>query len=67
MVTAAGQRAGIEGLTPHTLRHTFVTRLVRNRNDMVLVADLAGHARLATTRLYSLPTEAERQDAVEAL
>ena len=67
VVTAAGQRAGIEGLTAHTLRHTFVTRLVRGGYDAFLVADLAGHARLATTRLYSLPTEADRQAAVEAL
>ena len=36
-------------------------------NDAFLVADLAGHARLATTRLYSLPTEADRQQAVESL
>ena len=67
VVTAAGQSAGIEGLTPHTLRHTFVTGLVRNRTDLVTVADLAGHARLATTRLYSLPTEDDRQAAVEGL
>ncbi|MFI1996322.1 tyrosine-type recombinase/integrase [Actinoplanes sp. NPDC020271] len=41
----------------HTLRHTFGTRLVREGHDLVLVAELMGHARLDTTRLYSLPTD----------
>ena len=35
--------------------------------DVVLVAELAGHRRLDTTRRYSLPSEADRDAAVEAL
>lgn len=62
-----GAAAGIEGLTPHTLRHTFVTRLVRGGTDPFLVADLAGRARLETTLLYSLPSDDDRRQAVEAL
>ena len=46
------------------LRHTFATRLVRGRTDLVIVAELLGHARLETTRAYSRPT---RQDAIDAL
>jgi integrase/recombinase XerC len=44
-----------------------VTDLVRAGNDLVLVAELAGHRRLATTRRYSLPSAADRQAAMEAL
>jgi integrase/recombinase XerC len=44
-----------------------VTNLVRGGNDLVLVAELAGHRRLETTRRYSLPSEADRQAAMEAL
>jgi len=51
----------------HTLRHTCLTRLVRAGNDIVLVAELAGHARLETTRRYSLPSHADRQAAMDAL
>ncbi len=51
----------------HTLRHTCLTRLVRAGNDIVLVAELAGHARLETTRRYSLPSDADRQAAMDAL
>jgi site-specific recombinase XerD len=59
-------RAGLE-LSAHVLRHTFVTDLVRAGNDLVLVAELAGHRRLETTRRYSLPSEADRQQAVADL
>lgn len=54
-------------LSAHTLRHTCLTRLVRGGADVVLVAELAGHRRLETTRRYSLPPQADRQDAMERL
>lgn len=54
-------------LSAHTLRHTCVTNLVRSGNDLVLVAELAGHQRLETTRRYSLPSVADRQAAMDAL
>lgn len=59
-------RAGLE-LSAHVLRHTCVTNLVRGGNDIVLVAELAGHRRLETTRRYSLPSAADRQAAMDAL
>ncbi len=51
----------------HVLRHTFGTRLVREGYDLVLVAELMGHARLETTRAYSLPTDADREAAINSL
>lgn len=54
-------------LSAHLLRHTCLTNLVRSGADVVLVAELAGHRRLDTTRRYSLPSEADRDAAVEAL
>src|SRR3954471_6726315 len=58
--------AGLE-LSAHVLRHTCITKLVRAGNDVVLVAELAGHRRLETTRRYSLPSHADRQHAMDAL
>jgi site-specific recombinase XerD len=49
---AAEARLSAE-FTPHVLRHTFGTRLVRDGHDLVLVAELMGHARLETTRGYA--------------
>lgn len=48
--------AGIGEFTSHQPRHTFGTNLIRAGNDIVLVVELMGHARLETTRRYSLPT-----------
>ena len=65
-VRRVAARARLE-LSAHVLRHTFVTGLVRAGNDLVLVAGLAGHRRLETTRRYSLPSKADRQKAVSDL
>ncbi len=61
-----GKQAGVE-LSCHTLRHCFVTALIRNNQDIVVVAELAGHARLDTTRKYCLPTQADMLSAVQSL
>lgn len=54
-------------LSAHVLRHTCVTNLVRGGHDLVLVAELAGHCRLETTRRYSLPSAANRQAPMESI
>jgi len=66
VVCGLGREAGIE-LSAHTLRHTCLTSLVRNGNDLVLVAELAGHRRIETTRRYSLPSAHDRHKAMEGL
>ena len=66
VVRGVAARAGL-GLSAHTLRHTCVTNLVRSGNDLVLVAELAGHRRLETTRRYSLPSAADRQAAMDGI
>jgi integrase/recombinase XerC len=54
-------------LSAHTLRHTCLTNLVRSGADVVLVAEIAGHRRLDTTRRYSLPSQADKDAALEAV
>jgi site-specific recombinase XerD len=54
-------------LSAHVLRHTCLTNLVRRGNDLVLVAEIAGHKRLETTRRYSLPSVEDREKAMEGL
>lgn len=66
VVRALAADAGLD-ISAHLLRHTCLTNLVRGGADVVLVAELAGHRRLDTTRRYSLPSEADRDAAVEAL
>ena len=66
VVRGLGKDAGMS-LSAHILRHTFLTRMVRQGSDLVLVAELAGHRRLETTRRYSLPSDVDRLLAVENL
>lgn len=66
VVRGLGEDAGVK-LSAHILRHTFLTRMVRQGSDLVLVAELAGHRRLETTRRYSLPSDIDRLLAVENL
>lgn len=54
-----------EKVTPHVLRHTFATNLLRNGVDIVLVAALLGHSRLDTTAIYTLPSYSQMENAVE--
>jgi len=54
-------------LSAHTLRHTAVTNLIRSGADVVMVAEIAGHRRLDTTRRYSLPSDADKDAALEAV
>jgi site-specific recombinase XerD len=66
VVRGLGENAGVK-LSAHILRHTFLTRMVRQGSDLVLVAELAGPWRLEATRRYSLPSEADRLLAVESI
>jgi site-specific recombinase XerC len=66
--TNIGQAAGLEDdITAHLGRHPFVTALIRGGEDLVTVAELAGHSRLDTLRVYSQPTDDDKLNALRHL
>ncbi|WP_281278673.1 tyrosine-type recombinase/integrase [Micromonospora pisi] len=68
IVGAIAAAAGLADLiTPHVLRHTFATDLIRAGTDLVTVAELLGHASLESTRIYTLPTDDDLDAAVARL
>ena len=62
------KRVGLPKITWHMFRHTFASRLTRDRGDIVTVKDLPGHSNISTTMRYALSSdEAKRRRAVKRL
>ena len=61
------KRAGIEGVTPHTLRHTVASRLAQRGVDAWRMKDFMGHSSIQMTMRYVHLNTAALNDAAAAL
>ena len=68
MMQKLRERVGLSAkVTPHTLRHTFASELVRNGASLPTVSSLLGHRRLSSTQIYTHTNDQERRSAVRSL
>ncbi len=63
--------AGLAGLpedrrSPHVLRHTFCTHLADAETPIDVIRELAGHADIRTTTIYTQVADQRLQDAIDA-
>lgn len=66
ILKAYAHEAGIEGrVTPHTLRHSFATHMLRGGMDIHKVQELLGHANISTTQVYTQVSREHIREAYE--
>lgn len=65
VVLAVGAAAGLPGLRPHRLRHTYATRLRQSGADPAVIQAAMGHASIETTQRYFRASDDEIAAAIE--
>ena len=63
----ACERAGLKGVTSHTLRHTAGTLMAKAGIDLWVIAQLLGHSTAKTSELYAHFQPSWGRDAVAVL
>ena len=64
---SACTRAGLEGVTPHTTRHSFATQLIASGVDLRTVQELGGWSSLRMLERYGYVASTRKAQAVEQL
>lgn len=64
---SARKSAGIEDFRIHDLRHTFATRILREKDNLKLVQELLNHSDIGTTVKYAHVQTDDLRDAMESI
>jgi integrase/recombinase XerD len=63
LIERLGERAKVEGATPHRFRHTFAVNFLRNGGSLAALQDLLGHSTMEMVRRYARLAEVDLQAA----
>jgi integrase len=66
IIKQAGKEVLGRKVTPHMLRHTFATRLMK-KNNIRVVQILLGHGSISSTQVYTHPSSEDCQNAIDSL
>ncbi len=66
IMNGLGKKAGIDAVSPHTLRHTFAINYLRSNPDcLVELSTLLGHESLDTTAIYTVASKERLAATIE--
>jgi site-specific recombinase XerD len=67
LVAKCAQRAQLQHVTPHTLRHSFAKDVLDQGESLTKVAALLGYVTVQTTAVYTRPSRLDLERAVASL